>query len=87
MPGNVFANRESQSGRWYWWATSRFKVAHVPENTLVIHGEVDDTVPLLDVLRWAGETGVPVMVMPGVEHFFHGKLPQLKELVVRYYPS
>jgi len=28
-----------------------------------------------------------VMVMPGVEHFFHGKLPQLKELVVRYYPS
>lgn len=68
-------------------ATSRFKVAHVPENTLVIHGEVDDTVPLVDVLRWAGETGVPVMVMPGVEHFFHGKLPQLKELVVRYYPS
>jgi len=68
-------------------ASSRFKVAEVPENTLVIHGEVDDTVPLTDVLRWAGETNVPVVVMPGVEHFFHGKLPQLKELVVRYYPS
>lgn len=68
-------------------ATSRFKVAQVPENTLVIHGEVDDTVPLVDVLHWAGETNVPVVVMPGVEHFFHGKLPQLKELVVRYYPS
>lgn len=68
-------------------ATSRFKVAQVPENTLVIHGEVDDTVPLADVLHWAGETNVPVVVMPGVEHFFHGKLPQLKELVVRYYPS
>ena len=68
-------------------ATSRFKVAPVPENTLVIHGEVDDTVPLSDVLRWANETNVPVIVMPGVEHFFHGKLPQLKELVVRYYPS
>lgn len=68
-------------------ATSRFKVAPVPEDTLVIHGEVDDTVPLNDVLRWANETNVPVVVMPGVEHFFHGKLPQLKELVVRYYPS
>ena len=45
------------------------------------------TVPLADVLRWAGDTDVPVIVMPGVEHFFHGKLPQLKELVVRYYPS
>ena len=68
-------------------ATSRFTVAKVPSNTLVIHGEVDDTVPLTDVLRWAGEQSLPVIVMPGVEHFFHGKLPQLKELVVRYYPS
>lgn len=68
-------------------ATSRFKVAAVPDNTLLIHGEVDDTVPLNDVLRWAGEQNLPVVVMPGVEHFFHGKLPQLKELVVRYYPS
>lgn len=68
-------------------ATSRFSVAPVPENTLVIHGEVDDTVPLTDVLRWANGTNVPVIVMPGVEHFFHGKLPQLKELVGRYYPS
>ncbi|HEX4855873.1 MAG TPA: alpha/beta fold hydrolase [Limnobacter sp.] len=68
-------------------ATSRFKVAAVPENTLVIHGEVDDTVPLDSVLEWARPQGLPVLVMPGVEHFFHGKLPQLKELVVRYYPS
>jgi len=68
-------------------ATSRFSVAEVPEDTLVIHGEVDDTVPLADVLGWARDTNVPVLVMPGVEHFFHGKLPQLKELVVRYYPS
>lgn len=66
-------------------ATSRFTVANVPEDTLVIHGEVDDTVPLDSVMRWAGEQNLPVMVMPGVEHFFHGKLPQLKELVVRYY--
>ncbi len=68
-------------------ATSRFEVAEVPADTLVIHGEVDDTVPLESVLQWAGPQNLPVVVMPGVEHFFHGKLPQLKELVVRYYPS
>jgi uncharacterized protein len=68
-------------------ATSRFDVAPVPADTLVIHGEVDDTVPLDSVMKWAGPQNLPVLVMPGVEHFFHGKLPQLKELVVRYYPS
>lgn len=68
-------------------ATSRFELAPVPADTLVIHGEADDTVPLKSTLDWAAQQELPVMVMPGVEHFFHGKLPQLKELVVRYYPS
>lgn len=68
-------------------ATSRFDVAQVPSNTLVIHGEVDDTVPLKTVLDWARPQDLPVLVMPGVEHFFHGKLPTLKETLVRYYPS
>lgn len=68
-------------------ATSRFQVAPVPSNTLVIHGEVDDTVPLQSVLDWARPQDLPVVVMPGVEHFFHGKLPTLKETLVRYYPS
>ena len=67
-------------------ATSRFSVKDVPENTLVIHGEQDDTVPLESVMRWAQPQNIPLVVMPGVEHFFHGKLPQLKDLVVRYYP-
>ena len=68
-------------------ATSRFDVAQVPSDTLVIHGEVDDTVPLETVLRWAEPQNLPVIVMPGVEHFFHGKLPQLKDLITRYYPN
>lgn len=68
-------------------ATSRFNVADVPADTLVIHGEVDDTVPLDTVMQWANRQQIPVMVMPGVEHFFHGKLPQLKDMLVRYYPA
>lgn len=67
-------------------ACSRFEVAEVPPSTLVIHGDADDTVPLDSVLQWARPQTLPVIVLPGVEHFFHGKLPLLKDLIVRMYP-
>ena len=69
-------------------ATSRFAVAPVPlaahERTLVVHGEHDDTVPLADVMDWARPQTLPVTVVPGGGHFFHGQLPLLKGLVVRH---
>ena len=69
-------------------AATRFQVAPIaPElhsRTLVVHGEVDDTVPLSDVLNWARPQTLPVTVIPGVEHFFHGQLPLLRSLVVRH---
>ena len=69
-------------------AASRFNVAPVPADvhvkTLVIHGETDDTVPLAAVLDWARPQALPVTVVPGVGHFFHGQLPLLKSLVVRH---
>jgi alpha/beta superfamily hydrolase len=72
-------------------AASRFDVAPVPATlhlqTLVLHGERDDTVPLTDVLDWARPQGLPVTVVPGVEHFFHGQLPLLKNLVLRHLKS
>jgi alpha/beta superfamily hydrolase len=65
-------------------AASRFAVATIPqeshERTLVIHGEVDDTVPLSAVMDWARPQALPVMVLPGTGHFFHGQLPLLKSL-------
>ncbi|HEY4083672.1 MAG TPA: alpha/beta fold hydrolase [Burkholderiaceae bacterium] len=64
-------------------ATSRFDTAPVPPDTLVIQGEVDDVVPLQAVLDWARPQSLPVVVVPGVGHFFHGQLPLLKNLVVR----
>lgn len=64
-------------------ATSRFDTAAVPADTVVIHGEVDDVVPLAAVLDWARPQSLPVTVVPGVGHFFHGQLPLLKSLVVR----
>jgi alpha/beta superfamily hydrolase len=64
-------------------ATSRFEVEPVPGDTLVIHGEVDDTVPLSSVLDWARPQELPVVVIPGADHFFHRKLTGLKQLLVR----
>lgn len=69
-------------------AASRFDVAPLApdlhERSLVVHGEQDDTVPLASVLDWARPQHLPVTVIPGVEHFFHGQLPLLKGLVLRY---
>ncbi|WP_116137097.1 alpha/beta hydrolase [Trinickia diaoshuihuensis] len=63
-------------------AASRFEVANVPENTLVIHGEQDDTVPIASVFEWARPQELPVVVIPGAEHFLHRKLHILKRIVV-----
>ncbi len=69
-------------------AATRFQVAPIPpalhDRTLVIHGEVDETVPLVDVMDWARPQSLPVTVIPGGEHFFHGQLPLLRNLVVRH---
>ena len=55
--------------------------------TLVIHGEQDDTVLLADVMDWARPQALPVTVVPGGGHFFHGQLPLLKNLVLRHLSS
>lgn len=69
-------------------AASRFEVvpvaAELHERTLVLHGEQDETVLLSSVMDWARPQSLPVTVIPGVEHFFHGQLPLLKSLVVRH---
>lgn len=62
-------------------AVNRFPVEQVPPGTLVIHGEQDDVVSLRDVLDWARPQDLPVVVIPGAGHFFHGKLVQLAHIV------
>jgi uncharacterized protein len=63
-------------------AASRWEVTTVPENTLVVHGELDDTVPILSVYEWARPQELPVVVIPGAEHFLHRKLHILKRIIV-----
>jgi uncharacterized protein len=65
-------------------AVNRFRTETVPAGTLVVHGEHDDVVPLGDVLEWARPQQLPIVVVPGCEHFFHGKLNLLAQIVARY---
>ena len=72
-------------------AAARNVVAPLPveahERALVIHGEADDTVALSAVMDWARPQQLPVTVVPGGGHFFHGQLPLLKSLVARHLRS
>jgi len=62
-------------------AVGRFQLDPVTEGTLVVHGESDDVVPLPEVLAWARPQRLPVVVLPGTGHFFHGNLVELQRIV------
>jgi uncharacterized protein len=64
-------------------STQKQQVPPVPDDTLVVHGELDDVVPLAATLAWARPQGLPVTVVPGGGHFFHGQLGLLKNIVLR----
>jgi alpha/beta superfamily hydrolase len=64
-------------------AAGKWPMPAVDPGTIVIHGEVDETIPLAEVYPWARGSEVPVIVMPGADHFFHRRLTALKRLVMQ----
>ena len=66
-------------------AVGRFAMPAVSPDTLVIHGEHDDVVPLGDALDWARPQHLPIVVLPQAEHFFHGRLTQLHDIVKQHF--
>ena len=62
-------------------AVTRGKVEAVPSDSIVIHGERDDVVPLELVLRWAEPLELPVVVIAGADHFFHRRLHQIRNII------
>jgi alpha/beta superfamily hydrolase len=64
-------------------STQRQQMPPVSVDTLVIHGESDEIVPLAATFDWARPQSLPVLVFPGVGHFFHGQLGLLKKVLVQ----
>lgn len=62
-------------------AAGKWDLASVPADTIVIHGEEDDVIPLSAVLEWARPQSLPIVVFPGCGHFFHGRLTQLQAVI------
>jgi uncharacterized protein len=66
-------------------AVSRWDVPSVPQDSLLIHGSEDDVIPLEPVQLWASSQGLPVKVIDGAGHFFHGQLNQVKNLIFEHW--
>jgi alpha/beta superfamily hydrolase len=64
-------------------AAGKWAMVDVPADSILIHGELDDTIPLKDVFDWARPQDIPVIVIPGADHFFHRKLNHIKNLVTQ----
>ncbi len=63
--------------------TRQYDTEAVPHDTLVIHGSADETVPLDNVLAWAQPNDLPVVVVPGADHFFHRRLHLIRDIITR----
>jgi uncharacterized protein len=63
-------------------AAGKWPMPEVPQDTILIHGELDDTITLQQVFDWARPQDLPVIVIPGADHFFHRKLGHIKNLVM-----
>jgi uncharacterized protein len=64
-------------------AAGKWAMPEIPANTILIHGELDETIPLQDVFDWLRPQDIPVIVIPGADHFFHRKLQHIKSLVIQ----
>lgn len=62
-------------------AAGKWELPNVPKNTIVIHGENDETIPLPWVLDWARPQELIVQVVPGADHFFHRKLHCIRDAI------
>jgi alpha/beta superfamily hydrolase len=63
-------------------AVGRFAMPPVRHDSLLVHGELDEVVPLAEVMDWARPLHLPIVVLPEAGHFFHGRLNQLKQIVL-----
>ncbi len=59
----------------------RYRPLSMPSNTLMVHGERDEVVPLAEGMDFARAHQLALTVIPDAGHFFHGKLLILRQVV------
>ena len=64
-------------------AAGKWPMPPAPQDTILIHGEQDDTITMQQVFDWARPLDIPVIIIPGADHFFHRRLGHIKNLVVQ----
>ena len=86
---SMFAQRLAEQGRpaerlvLVGSAAGKWAMANVPADTILIHGEVDDVITMGQVFDWARPQDIPVIIIPGADHFFHRRLGHIKNLVIQ----
>ena len=70
-------------------AIKRVPMDQVPTPTypwLIVQGDADDVVNHHEVLEWASHLSHPpqIALLPGVGHFFHGRLHELRDAIVHF---
>lgn len=63
-------------------AAGKWAIPEVPKDSIIIHGEEDDIIPLQNVFDWAKPQDLPVIVIPGGDHFFNRKLQHVKNYMI-----
>jgi hypothetical protein len=64
-----------------------YRTETVPADTVVIHGELDETAPLANALDWARPQELPIVVVPGADHFFHRRLHVIRDIIKRQWKA
>ena len=70
-------------------AVSRFQADPSPQPVcpwLIVQGDADELVAADETIEWVNtlEPGPELVVLPDVEHFFHGRLVDLREIVTAF---
>lgn len=61
----------------------QYAAPSVAHDSIIIHGAADTTVPLDNILAWAEPRDLPVIVVPGADHFFHRRLHVIRDIILR----
>jgi hypothetical protein len=63
--------------------TRAYQPPAIPRGSILIHGDRDEVVPLPNLLAYAEKHDLAVTVIAGADHFFHGRLTSIRDVIER----